>query len=122
MSSWRLQETPDGVRLTPLVRRALGTEEFTWADLLAPNLLSVDVFAVYFPTRFEDAVDEIVRTALRTFGQHTSTKTSVNFWDPQDPEFSAALELFDLRQPPAVVLTRGLLDPGGAPKPDRYMV
>jgi hypothetical protein len=50
----------------------------------------------------------VVTEALRTFGDNTSVRTSVDFWDPTDENFGDALALFGLRQPPALVLATGL--------------
>ena len=53
--------------------------------------------------------------SLRTFGENTGPCASVNFWDPKDPEFSKALELFHLQSPPALVLATGLKVQGTEP-------
>ena len=45
---------------------------------------------------------------LRTFGDNTSTATSVNFWDPRDQQCGDALALFGVPSPPALVLVNGL--------------
>jgi hypothetical protein len=90
--------------------RALGTEAFTWADLLDGSLGSVRVFALYFPSRFGLPVDTATIEALRVFGTATPKSTSVDFWDPTDEHFSTALELFGLRKPPALVLVTGLVE------------
>jgi hypothetical protein len=104
MSGWRLEEGSDGLRLAPVVRRALGSEEFTWADLLYLRLSAVYVFVLYFPSRFDLPADAIAKTALQAFGQRTGPGTSINFWDSTDPEFSKALGIFDVKAPPALVL------------------
>jgi hypothetical protein len=88
--------------------RAFGSETFTWADLLQGRLSEVRVFALYFPSRFNLPVDAAASESLRLFGDATSELTSVDFWDPQDKEFSEALGLFGLRNPPALVLVSGL--------------
>ena len=51
--AWRLQDTPDGLRLNRVVRRALGSAALTWGDLLASRLSQVQVYALYFPSRFD---------------------------------------------------------------------
>lgn len=103
---WRLRHTATGLRLVAV--RSFGTERFTWADLLRPQLAIVQVYAFYFPSRFDLPVDAAATESLRLFGQGTSVKTRVDFWDPQDENFSEALELFGLRNPPALVLVTGL--------------
>jgi hypothetical protein len=95
------------LRLAPVVTRDLGSEAFTWAELLYGKLSSVRVFVLYFPSRFDLPVDTSVETALRAFGERSSTSTLVNFWDPTDPEFSRALGLFEVDAPPALVLAGG---------------
>ena len=50
----------------------------------------------------------ILGVALATFGNLTGVATSVNFWDPTDPEFVQALALFDVQAPPALVLAGGV--------------
>src|SRR5437764_10134332 len=108
MNAWQVEETPDGLRLARPARRALGSEHFTWADLLYQKLAPVQVYVVYFPSRFNLNIDTTVMKALRTFGENTGSGTSVNFWNSKDPEFSKALELFHLQSPPALVLATGL--------------
>ena len=105
-AKWRLRQTETGLQLGQL--RAFGTETFTWADLLRGPLGAVRVYALYFPSRFGLPVDAEATQSLRIFGDATSGLTSVNFWDPRDKHFSAALELFGLRNPPALVLVTGL--------------
>lgn len=78
-------------------------------------LSSARVYALYFPSRFGLPVDEAAEESLRIFGGATSNRTSVDFWDPQDDHFSEALELFGLRQPPALVLATGLATQPGEP-------
>jgi hypothetical protein len=109
MSDWRVDETPGGLRLSQVIRRALGSEELTWADLLYRKLARVQVYAIYFPSRFDLAADATAKNALESFGRQTAASTSVNFWDPTDPEFSRALTFFDVESPPALVLAKGLL-------------
>lgn len=103
---WRLRRTGAGLRLGQV--RAFGTELFTWADLLRLPLAAVRVYALYFPSRFDLPVDEAATSSLRLFGQQSSDTTSVDFWDPRDVHFSEALDLFGLRNPPALVLVTGL--------------
>jgi hypothetical protein len=103
---WRLRRTEAGLRLGLV--RAFGTERFTWADLLKVPISSARVYALYFPSRFDLPVDAAAEESLRIFGGATSNRTSIDFWDPQDEHFSEALELFGLRQPPALVLATGL--------------
>jgi len=95
-----------GLRLARV--RAFGTERFTWADLLRVSLGRAEVYALYFPSRFDLPVDAAAAESLRVFGEATSFKTSVDFWDPHDEYFSQALALFGLRHPPALVLATGL--------------
>jgi hypothetical protein len=113
---WRLRRTETGLRLGQV--RAFGTEKFTWADLLRVPLAGAHVYALYFPSRFDLPVDREAAESLRVFGGATSERTSVDFWDPQDAHFSEALDLFGLRNPPALVLATGLhaqaADAGGA--------
>ena len=108
MTEWRVEELPGGLRLTPVSRRGLGSEELTWADLLYFQLAASTVLLLYFPSRFGLEVDTLAHEALIVFARATGTDTLVNFWDPTDPEFSRALALFDVAAPPALVLARGL--------------
>jgi hypothetical protein len=71
-----------------------------------PSIRSM--FCLYFPSRFDLAVDKQATDVLRVFGANTGSDTSVDFWDPTDPEFSEALALFGLASPPALVLVAGL--------------
>ena len=100
----------------------MGSETFTWADLLRVPLASTRVYALYFPSRFDLPVDAAATESLRLFGRATSNRTSVDFWDPQDEHFSEALKLFGLRSPPALVLATGLQAvaeaPGAVARPD----
>src|SRR5215813_6244682 len=105
-AKWRLRRTETGLRLGQL--RSIGTGAFTWEDLLRGQLSAVRIFALYFPSRFNLPVDLAATESLRLFGNATSGLTSVDFWDPQDEHFSTALELFSLRNPPALVLVTGL--------------
>ncbi len=106
MTRWRLRRSDAGLRLGKL--RAMGTETFTWADLMADWIADVRVFALYFPSRFALPVDAAATEALRAFGAATPKSASVDFWDPADEHFSVALGLFGLRTPPAMVLITGL--------------
>src|SRR5437870_2777765 len=103
---WRVMDTPEGLRLTRL--RALGSENANWAQLLVGRLTGVDVFVLYFPSRFNLELDSQCMQSLRVFGDNTPTVTSVNFWNPKDEGFSKALALFGLKAPPVVVLLSGL--------------
>jgi hypothetical protein len=107
LTTWRLADAQSGWRLEPVVLRTFGSEEFTWANLLYTNLSAVRVLVLYFPSRFESAADATVRGALRTFGDQTGRFTAVHFWDARDDNFSAALQLFHLAEPPAIVLAGG---------------
>jgi hypothetical protein len=109
---WRVSRAGSGLRLERVVRRALGSSEFTWADLLVRELAQVRVYAIYFPSRFDLAVDTTASAALTAFGQRTGAGTSVNFWDPGDAEFSRALSFFGLSSPPALVFATGLMVQG----------
>jgi hypothetical protein len=84
------------------------------------------VYVVYFPSRFNLAVDKTVIDTLRTFGTNTGPSTSVNVWDTRDPNFGKALELFDIQSPPALVLATGLqlkdIDPRGPNKANFYTI
>lgn len=108
MKEWRVDEGPNGLRLSSVTRRALGAEQLTWADLLLTRLSAVQVYVLYFPSRFDLELDSAVQAALRIFGRQTGPGTSVNFWDPADPEFSRALAFFSVDAPPALVLATGL--------------
>lgn len=103
---WRLRRTEAGLRLGQV--RAFGTKNFTWADLLRVPLADVSVYALYFPSRFDLPVDAVATELLQVFGRASSQRTNVDFWDPQDVHFSEALDLFGLRNPPALVLVTGL--------------
>ena len=126
MNVWQVEEAPDGLKLARPTRRALGSENFTWANLLYRKLASVQVYVIYFPSRFNLDLDTTVMQALRTFGENTGPGTSVNFWDPKDPEFNKALELFNLQSPPALVLATGLkvqgIEPFGPDKANLYTI
>jgi hypothetical protein len=126
MIAWQVEETPDGLKLARPTRRTFGSERFTWADLLYRKLASVQVYVIYFPSRFNLDLDTTVMQALRTFGENTGPGTSVNFWDPKDPEFNKALELFNLQSPPVLVLATGLkvqgIEPFGPDKANLYTI
>jgi hypothetical protein len=104
----------------------MGRERFTWASLLYPRLAPVSAYVLYFPSRFDLAVDRQSRAVLRTFGANSSRATSVNFWDPADPSFDQALSLFHLEAPPALVLVTGLslegIDPAGPSDTPLYSI
>lgn len=108
MKAWRVEVGPNGLRLTPVTRRALGPERLTWSDLLLTRLSTVQVYVLYFPSRFDLELDAAAQSALQAFGRQTGPGTSVNFWDPADPEFSRALAFFSVDSPPALVLAAGL--------------
>jgi hypothetical protein len=108
MTSWRVDKGPSGLRLAPVVRRALGSEAMTWTELLYGELNAVHVYCLYFPSRFDLPVDGVATESLRTFAAHTGTDTMVDLWDPTDPEFGQALALFGLDAPPALVFVAGL--------------
>ena len=102
MEKWTVEETNGELRLAPL--RGLGSDRFTWAHLLYGRLDLVQVYIVYFPSRFDLTADKTVIDTLRTFGTNTGPSTSVNVWDTRDPNFGTALDLFDIKSPPALVL------------------
>jgi hypothetical protein len=117
---WRLHSSDAGLRMSPV--RAFGSDVFDWGDLLRARLATAQVYVIYFPSRFQLPVDTIATDTLRVFGANTSIATSVNVWDPTDGHFSAALGLFGLRQPPALVLVTGLRerDPDDDPASSLY--
>jgi hypothetical protein len=92
----------------------MGSEALSWADLLLMRLDAIQVFVLYFPSRLESAEDQTVRSVLNSFGRNTGTVTSVNFWDPTDPEFSRALQFFHVTTPPALIIARGLTTAGSS--------
>src|SRR5579864_6076870 len=106
MEKWSVKETQGGLQLVP--RRALGSDRFTWAHLLYSRLRPVQVYILYFPSRFNLSLDKIVIDMLRTFGTNTGSGTSVNIWDSRDPNWEKALMLFDIKSPPALVFVTGL--------------
>lgn len=127
MDTWMLDDTPNGrLRILPDVRRDFGSKRFTWGHLLYGRLNPVKVFVIYFPSRFDLKLDEIAEDAMRTFGRNTGSSTSVNFWDPEDPRFSDALALFDLKAPPALVFATGLelhdIEPSGPDRSNLYAI
>src|SRR6187200_1243743 len=99
MIKWTIEERPSGLRISPFKSRSFGSEKFTWAHLLYNKLYQVQVYVIYFPSRFELKIDAITMQALRVFGMNTGEQTLVNFWDPKDPQFSTALALFDQKSP-----------------------
>lgn len=108
-TTWRVTNGDGGLRLEPVkVARGTGSEALTWADLLFLDLMYVQTYVLYFPSRFDTDLDRAVEEALRTFAKNTPASTSVNTWDPKDPEFSRALALFGLSNPPALTLATGL--------------
>ena len=122
MEKWTVEETNGELRLAPL--RSLGSDRFTWAHLLYGRLGQVQVYIIYFPSRFDLAVDTTVIDTLRTFGTNTGSSTSVNVWDTRDPNFGKALDLFSIKSPPAMVFATGLqlkdIDPLGPDKANIY--
>lgn len=107
MSRWRIVDTEQGLRLSTIAVRGLGSEKLTWADLLASRLSTVQVYLLYFPSRFSLPLDTVVTETLHTFAKNTPPSTSVNFWDPTDPAFSNALGFFDLKTPPSLIFVPG---------------
>lgn len=106
---WMVEGNESRLRLSePINVRTMASEQFTWAHLLYGKLGSVEVFTIYFPSRFELEQDNIAMDALRVFGKNTPITTSVSFWDPTDPQFTKALGIFRLKSPPAIVLATGL--------------
>lgn len=101
-------------------QRSFGSRELTWSQLLFPRLRDVHVFVLFFASRFDTKLDHVVREMLRTFGEQTPPNTSVNFWDPRDPQFDAALRLFDKGTAPAVVLVTDLALEGVEPAGPDY--
>jgi hypothetical protein len=127
MTDWRLGGPPEALSLVPEpARRVFGDEAATWASVMYARLAPVEVFVLYFPSRFDLPVDKSCTDLLRAFGQNTSEKTSVNFWDPKDTNFETALGFFDLKSPPAVVLASGLqlrgVDPQGPNDSNLYSI
>ena len=122
IAKWSVEEINGVLRLAPL--RALGLDRFTWAHLLYGRLSQVQVYVLYFPSRFDLSVDKTAIDTLRTFGTNTGPGTSVDIWDTKDPNFGKALELFDIKSPPALVLVTGLqlkeIDPLGPDKANIY--
>jgi len=107
-----VESTPEGFRLRRRAgRRSFGTSRLTWSSLLYGELSGSETFVLYFPSRFDLPYDDLAKQALRVFGSETGEATSVNFWDPRDQHFSAALTLFGLTEPPALVLATGLKQP-----------
>src|SRR5438128_11666277 len=98
MEKWKVEETNGELRLAPL--RSLGSDRFTWAHPLYGRLGQVQVYIIYFPSRFDLAVDTTVIDTLTTFGTNTGSSTSVNVWDTSDPTFAKAPALISLQSPP----------------------
>lgn len=120
MSNWKLIDNSGSLRMEPAPLRALGEEQFTWAHLLYGKLGNVLIGIFYFPSRFNNSTDTAVIAALKAFGANTGSATSVNIWDTTDPAFDHALDLFDLKTVPAVVLAAGLQIDGMRPRgPDK---
>jgi hypothetical protein len=126
MNIWKVQQTPNGLRLLEGSRRQLGSDHFTWAHLLYGQLGQIHVYALYFPSLVPLPADQTVIAALHDFGTRTGKDTSVNLWDTTDPQFSKALEFFDLKAPPALVFVSGLevdgIEPYGPDKANLYSI
>jgi hypothetical protein len=124
VGKWTIEETDRGLRLAPL--RALGFDHFTWAHLLYGRLSPIQVYILYFPSRFDLPEDKYVIDTLRTFGTNTGPSTSVNIWDSRDPNMEKALELFDVKSPPALIFVSGLqlkdINPLGPDKAHLYTI
>ena len=75
MTEWRVEESPDGLRLTAVTRRGLGSEQLTWAELLYFQLAASTVLVLYFPSRFELAVDALAHEALTVFAPKAGSTT-----------------------------------------------
>ncbi len=67
MTEWRVEESPDGLRLAAGTRRGLGSEELTWAELLYFQLAASTVLVLYFLSRFGLSVDTLAHEALTVF-------------------------------------------------------
>ena len=84
------------------------------------------MYVLYFPSRFDLPEDKYVIDTLRTFGTNTGPGTSVNIWDSRDPNIEKALELFDIKSPPALVFVTGLqlqdINPLGPDKANLYTI
>lgn len=126
MDTWKLQRTPDGLRMVEGSRRQLGSDRFTWAHLLYGQLGQIQVYAMYFPSLVRLPADETAITALRDYGTSTGGDTSVNIWDTTDPNYGAALAFFNLKAPPALVFASGLgvkgIEPFGPDKANLYTI
>ena len=116
MNTWKLAGDDLATRLEPISLRAMGEEEFTWAHLLYGKLGAVKVGIFYFPSRFDSPADKTVIDSLRAFGRNTGADTSVNIWDPKDPDFEQAMNLFALKTVPALLLATGLNIDGMMPR------
>lgn len=120
MNEWTLVKTESGICMKESKRRSNGSKKFTWANLIYKKLASVEVFIIYFPSRFELEVDDTVKKIITKFGENTGATTSVNIWDVKDPKFSKALLMFNLKTPPALVIASGLKAHNSEPYgPDR---
>ena len=116
MKSWKLAGDDLAIRMEAVSLRAMGEEEFTWAHLLYGKLGAVKIGIFFFPSRFDNATDKTVVDSLRAFGRNTGADTSVNIWDPKDPDFEQAMSLFGLKTVPAVLLATGLKVDGMTPR------
>lgn len=103
-----IEDTKGGLRLASRNVRGSGSVDLTWADMLYSRLGRVNVYVLYFASRFDQALDSTATAALWAFGENTPPTTSVSCWDPRDPEFSRALGLFGLKAPPALIFVSGL--------------
>jgi len=80
---WRLRHGPGRAEARE-VRSFRDGGNFTWADLLRPELAEGPVHAFYFPVTLRSPRRRGGhRVAASLFGQQSSAKTSVNFWDPK---------------------------------------
>jgi hypothetical protein len=126
MNTWKLAGDDLATRMEPVSLRAMGDEEFTWAHLLYGKLGAVKVGIFYFPSRFDSPTDKTVIDSLRAFGRNTGADTSVNIWDPKDPDFEQAMTLFALKTVPALLLATGLnienMMPRGPAKTPLYSI
>jgi hypothetical protein len=126
MNSWRIESAADKFRIVPQNRRSFDSEVFSWSQLLYGRLGAVKVLVLYFPSRFDLPLDKTVQDSLRNFGKNTGSTTSVGFWDQIDPQFDNAIALFNLKHPPALVLTSGLqladIEPLGPEKANLYNI
>lgn len=105
-------DTNGKLRLSSIMPRDFGSRKLIWAHLLYRRLAFVDVYVIYFPSRFDLNVDKVVEETLREFGTNTGKRTSVNFWDAKDPDFTLALNYFHEKSPPVLVFVAGLAKTG----------